>query len=409
MLSIENLKKRSYLAWYLLAAVFGLLIGVLMTYKQVQNTDIQLRNDLLVVTKILEKAIDWRALDHTTPEKISLADPAVKAFRAKLQAVCDVRFDCKSIYLMYQVAQPSITKANASTTPKNVIFLMDSLKETDHAYAVPGSIYEEASVQLHQAFTTKKGIVQGPISDKYGNWVTASVPHVFADNNVLMLAVDIDAKDWQAHLIKSAAVPVTSTIAYLLLIFSIVLLHIHTENDRTRLQDAERIMRHASQHDSLTGLPNRSLLNDRLKQACLSANRHNHYLAVLFIDLDGFKSVNDQYGHDAGDILLVEVAKRLNDAMREEDTIARVGGDEFVVILPKIGSAEQAKTVAEKIVQVISMPFNIGFLRHDISASVGVMIYPIDSSDPQMLISLADQAMYVAKQKGKNQVQFFES
>ena len=235
------------------------------------------------------------------------------------------------------------------------------------------------------------------------------MPHVFATANMLMLAVDVDANDWNAHLRRSAAVPITATVAYLLVIFSILLLHIHTESERTRLQDSERIMRHASQHDSLTGLPNRLLLNDRLKRACLSANGNNHQLAVLFIDLDGFKRVNDQYGHEAGDVLLIKVAKRLNDTVHEEDTVARVGGDEFVVVLPKISSAEQAKMVAEKIVQVMSLPFKISYMTHNISASVGVLIYPTDSDDPQMLIALADRAMYVAKQKGKNQVQFLDS
>ena len=412
MFSINNLKTRSYLLWYFLAALVGLLIGGLMTYKEVQNTDTELRNDLLVHIKIVENAIDWQPLDTISPEKINLADPTVIAFRAKLQKICKLHFDCKSIYIMYEVAKPSSEQAtikNSTNNNKHVVFLMDSLNETDSAYAVPRTVYEEASAKLRMAFNTRKAIVEGPIADKYGNWVSASVPHVFSQANMLMLAVDVDARDWNAHLHRSAAVPITATVAYLLVIFSILLLHIHTESERTRLQDSERIMRHASQHDSLTGLPNRLLLNDRLKRACLSASRNNHQLAVLFIDLDGFKRVNDQYGHEAGDVLLIKVAKRLNDTVREEDTIARVGGDEFVVVLPKISSAEQAKTVAEKIVQMMSLPFKVSYMTHNISASIGIMIYPTDSDDPQMLIALADRAMYLAKQKGKNQVQFFDS
>ena len=135
-----------------------------MTYKEVQNTDTELRNDLLVHIKIVENAIDWQPLDNISPEKINLADPAVIAFRAKLLNICKLHFDCKSIYNLYQVAKPGSDQAtikNNTNSNKQVVFLMDSLNETDSAYAVRRTIYEEASAKLRMAFNTRKAIVGG--------------------------------------------------------------------------------------------------------------------------------------------------------------------------------------------------------------------------------------------------------
>ncbi|ABM03612.1 diguanylate cyclase with PAS/PAC sensor [Psychromonas ingrahamii 37] len=160
-------------------------------------------------------------------------------------------------------------------------------------------------------------------------------------------------------------------------------------------------------YDHLTHLPNRRLLNDRLKQAIAFSKRTQKNLAILFIDLDGFKSINDSHGHQVGDWLLTEVSKRIQYCLRATDTVGRLGGDEFVVVLPEI--YENAKEVANKILNSLEEPFvitNNGVLH--ISSSIGVAIYPLDAKSQTMLMECADKAMYEAKKRGRNKVVFFD-
>lgn len=159
-------------------------------------------------------------------------------------------------------------------------------------------------------------------------------------------------------------------------------------------------------HDPLTGLPNRALLSERLSQAILRSGRDKTILAVLFIDLDGFKAVNDSYGHDQGDFLLVELAQRFQSVIREPDTIARLGGDEFVLLL-QLQNLDDLTPPLDRIMDLINEPISTQAGQLKVSPSIGVTIYPDDSSDADGLIRHADQAMYSAKQKGRNQVQFF--
>ena len=178
--------------------------------------------------------------------------------------------------------------------------------------------------------------------------------------------------------------------------------------------DQARILYQAN-YDLLTGLPNRTLLMDRLHQGLLAARRQQGGLAVLFIDLDRFKAVNDLYGHGIGDELLQQVADRLKGAVRETDTIARFGGDEFVVLLQNIEGGEEAALVANKIIELVSQPFDLSSRRVTIGASIGITLYPNDISmgasvddSGSLLLSNADMAMYQAKARGRNHFQFFE-
>ncbi len=161
-------------------------------------------------------------------------------------------------------------------------------------------------------------------------------------------------------------------------------------------------------HDILTGLPNRALLSERLSQAILRAKREDIILAVLFIDLDGFKAINDTFGHDKGDYLLVELAKRFIKAIREPDTIARLGGDEFVILM-QIKNLEDLKSPLERVQNLINKPIIAEGQALKVSPSIGVTLYPKDLSDADGLLRHADQAMYEAKQKGRNQVRFFDA
>jgi len=167
-------------------------------------------------------------------------------------------------------------------------------------------------------------------------------------------------------------------------------------------------MAHSAHHDFLTGLPNRKLLNDRVGQAILSAARNLKKVAVLFLDLDGFKHINDSLGHSIGDRVLQSVAKRLVDSIRGSDTVSRQGGDEFVVLLSEVDDPESVAITARRLLQVGAEPHSIG--RHDlyVTTCVGVSIYPDDGLDVETLIKNADTAMYQAKENGRQSCQFFK-
>jgi len=172
------------------------------------------------------------------------------------------------------------------------------------------------------------------------------------------------------------------------------------EEDRTQ---------YLAHHDALTHLPNRVLIADRIRQALAKARRDRTRLALMFVDLDRFKPVNDELGHDIGDLLLQEAARRLQDCMRESDTAARIGGDEFIVLLPTIDAEPDARVVAEKIRHALCQPFELAGHRLDISCSIGVAIYPEHGSNDEQLLKHADIAMYHAKQSGRNNVKVFQS
>lgn len=164
-----------------------------------------------------------------------------------------------------------------------------------------------------------------------------------------------------------------------------------------------------AQYDHLTGLPNRNLLSDRLTQALLRASRGKKGVAVMFLDLDRFKQINDGFGHSAGDQLLVSVADRLTRCLRREDTVARFAGDEFVVILEGIADGSHSGVVAEKILRSLSAPLVIDGKEMHIPISIGIAVYPQDGADKETLMRNADAAMYQAKNDGGNSVRFYES
>lgn len=167
-------------------------------------------------------------------------------------------------------------------------------------------------------------------------------------------------------------------------------------------------IQHLALHDAATGLPNRSLFNDRLDQTILRAIRTEKSFTLAYVDLDGFKGVNDTYGHSVADDVLVEVASRLKISIRKSDTAARLGGDEFVIILCDMAEKVHATRFAEKILRVLSVPISIGEEKTlSISASVGLAMYPANGSDKDILVKAADTAMYAAKNSGRNCFRFF--
>ncbi len=178
------------------------------------------------------------------------------------------------------------------------------------------------------------------------------------------------------------------------------------EDISERKQFEEQLVRKAN-FDELTGLPNRALVRDRLDQAIAAAQRHHKGAALLYIDLDRFKNINDTLGHDAGDVLIREVGNRLLQNVREGDTLARMGGDEFVVILTEVEGGESVQSIAERMIESFKQPFNIAQQSLFVSPSIGITLFPDDGTDHEALLRNADVAMYKAKEQGGNSFHFF--
>jgi diguanylate cyclase (GGDEF)-like protein/PAS domain S-box-containing protein len=180
-----------------------------------------------------------------------------------------------------------------------------------------------------------------------------------------------------------------------------------THTDITARKLLETQLENLAHYDALTNLPNRTLLEDRLKLALAYAKRENKMLAVMFVDLDLFKEINDLYGHEVGDLVLKQVALRLSACIRESDTVARLGGDEFIILLPMVDAEGDAVLVANKIVQAIALPIITAQASLHVTASIGIAIYPQHGADEKLLMLNADMAMYQSKRNGKNQARVF--
>ncbi|MEK7207308.1 MAG: GGDEF domain-containing protein, partial [Pseudomonadota bacterium] len=180
-----------------------------------------------------------------------------------------------------------------------------------------------------------------------------------------------------------------------------------TIQDITASRRAQERLNYLAYYDTLTGLPNRVLLQDRLHQAMLEAHRRDRLVAVMFLDLDRFKVINDTLGHDVGDALLKEVAGRLTTCVRAGDTISRLGGDEFTVILANVAHVDDVSRVAQKIIDSFIPPFQIAGREMFMSTSIGITLCPLDDSSLENLMRNADAAMYHAKEMGRNTFQFY--
>ena len=177
--------------------------------------------------------------------------------------------------------------------------------------------------------------------------------------------------------------------------------------DVTLRREAENQLQHMAMHDALTALPNRNMLQDQLKASMVAADRGGHAMALMFLDLDRFKKINDSLGHHIGDSVLIEVARRLRSAMRTSDIVARLGGDEFVILLPQIAEEGDAERVAQKVLDLFTEPLRVGPHELRVTPSVGLVSYPLHGNDAITLMRHADLAMYRAKNNGRNRIQVY--
>ena len=187
-----------------------------------------------------------------------------------------------------------------------------------------------------------------------------------------------------------------------------VIRHVAVFSDISILKEHEAELVRVAHFDALTSIPNRILLADRMKQAIFQTSREQNMMAVCYLDLDGFKPINDSLGHQVGDEVLVEIAKRISETIRGGDTVARLGGDEFVVLLLGLSKGEECVVTLERLLLAIAAPIMVNKKTVNVSASIGVSIYPLDEEDPDTLLRHADQAMYVAKQTGKNRFHIYD-
>lgn len=378
--------------WYFILLFLTLFIGVMFSIYVSHAQDEEMRDNLITYTNTIEQSIDWKPFAATlnvNPNQIKASDLA--QLELQLKNACKVNSECHFIYLLYQ-------------DNNQVKFLLDASPQPPSEISQLGEVFVEASAELKHVMNTRKPYVEGPVTDHWGTWVSTRVPvtSTIHTPNFVMLNIDVAATDWNRRVLKKTIVPVYTT-----LIFLGILIGFFYQNKVRDKLFSEQLhstsqLNELANNDALTGLPNRRLLEDRMTHALKSAKRTQRIVAVFFIDLDNFKIINDTYGHAVGDELLKSVAARLIRLLREEDTVARIGGDEFIVLLPKLRVEEEAITTAEKVVAELAMPFTIAGHLLQIGASVGILLYPRHDNDPYNLIKYADSAMYVAKRQGRN-------
>ena len=400
MTMLKNLKykyiRNQTLFWYWLVFVAILVIGCLVTLYVAIAQDTEMRNDLSTYAATIEQSINWQehaAKLNTKPEALKESD--FSELYRQLNGACKVNKNCHFIYLLY---------ADSSANQPNVKFLLDASPQPSSEISHLGDVFAEASNPLKQAMQHKTKLVDGPVTDRWGTWVSAFVPIGVTRNTpqFIMLGIDVVAADWKSRIFKKMLLPIISMLVFLGILLRLIFHNIKREKLVTQLSNSTSILAEIANNDALTGLPNRRLLEDRMSQALKSAQRAESIAAVLFLDLDLFKSVNDTHGHVVGDQVLKMVAQRLTNLLRAEDTVARIGGDEFVVLLQNLTDEQQVKITADKILNVLAAPYVLDKQKILLGASVGIAMFPPHGAEPNDLISHADIAMYAAKRQGRN-------
>ncbi len=388
-------------AWHVFSMLLALLVGAAFAVYIYQSQDAEMRDNLTTYAKTIEQSIDWRALNvaldnSTAPDKVNPSDLA--EIKMQMRNACKANAKCHFIYLVYGENQ-------------QVKFLLDASDQPASEISQMGEIFYDASDALRSAIKTQKAYVEGPVTDHWGTWVSSLVPVTITLNgkHFVMLGVDVGIAGWKSHVLKKVAVPIIITLVFLVMLLGLIYQNANKEWQLNQLSHSSSALAQKANVDLLTGLPNRNILNDRMTQAFKAADRAESLVAVLYVDLDYFKEINDGYGHTVGDQLLRRAADRLASLMREEDTIARVGGDEFVILLTDVATNAQALVVAQKIVDGMKVPFNVVDKVLQLGASVGVTFYPTQETSPQHLVHFADIAMYYAKRQGRGRYALYDA
>lgn len=398
MLNFFKFKRNKVQAinWYWVLFCFTLLIGLFYIFHVAKSQDVEMRDNLITYAKTIEQSIDWRphaATLNTNPDQLKKADLA--QLELQLNSACKANKNCHFIYLLY------IDKQKGKTQIK---FLLDASPQPASEISYLGEIFFDGSEALKQGLLAQKALVEGPVTDRWGTWVSAHVPLniTLKTPNFVMLGIDVAVNNWNQQIYKKIIAPIIITIFFLMVLAGLNYQNKAKEKLLAQMLSSQSVLSDLANNDALTGLPNRRLLEDRMAQALKEASRAQQLVAVLFLDLDYFKVVNDTHGHVIGDLLLKKVAERLTSLLRAEDTVARIGGDEFVILLPKLNDAQQLIAMAEKVISELAQSFHIVEQALQVGVSIGIALYPQHNDNPSNLIKLADDAMYVAKRLGRN-------
>lgn len=395
LINFESIKQRTK-HWYWMLFFLTLLIGLFYICHVAKSQDTEMRDNLIVYAKTIEQSIDWRPhASHLNTNPNSLKETDLAQLALQLNSACRANKNCHFIYLLYTDQQKGTTQ---------VKFLLDASPQPASEISHLGEVFAEASEALKQGLTTRKALVDGPVTDRWGTWVSAHVPlgTTVKTPNFVMLGVDVAASKWNQQVYKKTIAPSIITLFFLLVLASLIYQSKKREKLLEQILSSTSALTLMANNDVLTGLPNRRLLEDRMAQTLKEANRAQEMVAILFLDLDYFKTINDIHGHLIGDQMLKKAAGRLTALLRAEDTVARIGGDEFIVLLPQVIDETQAKITAEKILNELAQPFIIEGVALQISASIGIALYPIHEENIDNLVKCADRAMYSAKRKGRN-------
>lgn len=382
--------------WYWSLFFFILLFGLLLSLYVAKSQDEEMRDNLITYAKTIEQSVDWQpfaVILNTNPDLLKPAD--LEILEVQLKSACKANRDCHFIYLLY---------SDSLHNKQQVKFLLDASPQPPSEISQLAEVFVEATDELKQALLGKNALVEGPVTDHWGTWVSARIPLTATVNtpNFVMLNIDVAVNGWNQRVLKKTIVPILSTLIFLSILSVLIYQNKKREKLLEHMVNSTSVLTALANHDALTSLPNRRALEDRMEQALKAANRSQEIVAVLFLDLDYFKTVNDTHGHVIGDQLLKNVAKRLTQLLREEDTVARIGGDEFIILLPKLKDEQHVIATAEKILKELAKPFNIADEVLQVGVSIGIALYPQHGDNTHDMIKCADDAMYVAKRHGRN-------
>lgn len=379
---------------HIIAVVIALLMGAAFAWYAYQSQDKEMRDNLTVYAKTIEQSINWTALvsalnSSTVPDQIP--EQKLAQIKQQMRNACNANKQCHFIYLMYG-------------EKRQIKFLLDASDQPVSEISPMGEVFNEASNELKIAIKEKQALVEGPVTDHWGTWVSSLVPVTATLNepHFVLMGVDVAVVGWNKRLLKNIMLPIAITLVALLAIFILVYQNANKEWRLAQLINATLDLEHKANVDALTGLPNRNLLDVRMNQLFASADRTESLVAILYVDLDFFKEVNDRFGHAVGDQLLKIAAERLTSLVRECDVVARIGGDEFIILLADLAAEKHALELAQALVDSMTVPFNMDDKVLQIGASIGMSFYPIQNRDPYRLIHCADIAMYQAKRQGRN-------
>jgi diguanylate cyclase (GGDEF)-like protein len=412
MLEIIKNSLKQLKPWHVILIGMGLLASIVLSVIVNHTQNEEMRDNLMTYAQTIENSIDWTSLENTLIEHnnqkaanqsaFDLPPEKLEEIKLQMRQACNANKQCHFIYLVYPEDQ-------------KVKFLLDASDQPAAEISAMHENFYDASDSLKHAIKTQRAEIGEKLTDHWGTWVSAFVPVASTVHKpyFVMLGVDVAVDDWDKYMFKKTIIPLTTMLLLLGGLLGLVFQNISRKVRYEQLSRETTELIVLANNDMLTGLPNRRLLEDRISQAMKTATRAKNIVAVLFLDLDFFKKINDEQGHAAGDMLLKQVAERLTHLLRAEDTVARIGGDEFVVVLPHLSEEIQATNTAEKILAELFTPFQINGQSLQIGCSVGIALYhytdEINEIRADNLIEKADDAMYVAKRKGRNCYAFYQA